>query len=98
MQGIAFGLLHSTAVTYVTTLSPDEIKASALTIATGMYMSLTGIVSPAVFGFINERYGLSTGYIIGVVLSATALLIFLVLSRGLKNQNLRQNREGDQQA
>lgn len=94
MQGIAFGLLHSTAVTYVTALSPDEIKASALTIATGMYMSLTGIVSPAVFGFINAQYGLSTGYILGIGLSAAALLVFLLMSRSSENRNLRPKEKG----
>ena len=78
INGLGYSLFLVASVSYIDALSPLEFKTSALTFATGVYGSASGIIGNFVSGIIIDSIGLINTFWYGVVFVAFSILLFAV--------------------
>ena len=76
MDGVGAGLFYATSSTYVFSLAPDHLKATAAT-CVGAMSSLSGVVGNLLGGMLSDRFGVQTYYLVMGLLGGAAALIFI---------------------
>ncbi|QEK13523.1 MFS transporter [Crassaminicella thermophila] len=88
LQGLSFGVFLTGAVYYIYSLAPQELKATAQTFGSAVYMGIGGIIGNYGGGWVIDHYGLKNLYHLGGYLSLgiTILFILSIYFRKMKKQ------------
>ncbi len=87
VQGLSYGLFLVSSVAYIDALSPVGLKTSALTLATAIYASASGIIGNLLTGVLIDSIGIINVYRYGSIVAATAVLLFFILYRTGKKKH-----------
>jgi PPP family 3-phenylpropionic acid transporter len=77
LQGPSFALFLTGAVYYIDSIAPDELKSTAQTLATSMFIGFSGIIGSYGGGWVIDHFGLNSLYHIGIWVSIAVTLLFL---------------------
>lgn len=77
LNGPSFALFLNGAVYYIDSLAPDKLKATAQTLATSLYVGISGIIGNYGGGWIIDNLRLTTLYYIGIYITVGITLVFL---------------------
>jgi MFS transporter, PPP family, 3-phenylpropionic acid transporter len=83
-NSLSFGIFLPTSVHYINRITPQRTKATALSLASSMYMGVSGILGSFFGGYISSLYGVRSlygGATIIAILVAIAFGIILLFSR-----------------
>ncbi|QZY55066.1 MFS transporter [Crassaminicella profunda] len=92
LQGLSFALFLTGAVYYIHFLAPQELKSTAQTFGSAIFMGGSGIVGNYGGGWVIEKFGLVNMYHMGTYLSFGITLFFVMgmyfrkLKEGNKNE------------
>lgn len=78
LQGPSFALFLTGTVYYIDSLAPQELKATAQTVAAALYSGVSGIIGSYGGGWIIDKFGLISLYHTGITLSLTITILFLL--------------------
>lgn len=85
LQGISFGIFLTSAMKYITLISPDGLQNTATTLAVAVYGGVGNIAGNAIGGLIADNFGVKMVYILSAILAACSAIIFLLF--GFKKNN-----------
>jgi PPP family 3-phenylpropionic acid transporter len=86
-HGVSFALFLIALVHYIDELAPEGLKSSALTIASAVYVGLSGMAGNALAGRLMDRLQIQPVYGIGALVVLAALGLFLLsLLPGLRKK------------
>lgn len=77
LNGAAFALFLNGAVYYIDSLAPDELKATAQTVATSLYVGASGIISSYGGGWVIDNLGLAALHRAGAYISLGITALFV---------------------
>ena len=77
INGVAFALFLNGAVYYIDFLAPDELKATAQTLATSLYVGLSGIIGNYGGGWVIDNLGIDTLHQAGAYISLGITILFI---------------------
>jgi len=77
MHSVTFGIYFVTALRYITTVIPDEYRASGQAVYAVVWTGFAGIISGTIGGNIYEQYGRGSFYQLGMILALVACGGFL---------------------
>lgn len=80
LNGSAFALFLNGTVYYIDSLAPGELKATAQTIATSLYVGASGIIGNYGGGWVIDHLGLSALYRAGVYITLGITILFIASS------------------
>ncbi|GGG15538.1 MFS transporter [Paenibacillus abyssi] len=78
MHSITFGIFFSTALRYMTTLIPDEFRASGQALYAVVWMGFSGLLSGLLGGYVLEQIGQTTFFYVAMGLSLLASAGFML--------------------
>jgi len=78
LQGPSFALFLTGTVYYIDSLAPQELKATAQTVAAALYSGISGIIGSYGGGWIIDQFGLISLYHIGIFLSLIITILFIL--------------------
>ena len=79
MNGLGYSVFLVASISYIDSLSPPEMKTSALTIATGIYGGASGIIGNFVSGIVIDSIGLIRSFLYGSAFVAFSIVFFIVI-------------------
>lgn len=86
LQGLSYGLFTASSVSYIDSLSPANMKTSALALANAIYLSFSAMIGSIVAGALMDSIGIMPVYFFGSILAAFAVALYLILyAIGKKN-------------
>ena len=77
-NSVSFGLFMPTSVHYISRIAPERRRATALTVASSLYMGFGGFVGNRLGGYIIDTWGISPLYAGATVLAAVAAAAFIL--------------------
>lgn len=92
LQGVCFGIFLSSALYYVDSMSPIELKATSQTIFGALYYGITGISGNFLGGIVTENFGLVSMFKVSFIVSASVFVLFVV-SLVLRGGYINKHRE-----
>lgn len=78
-NSLSFGIFLPTSVHYISRITPGRTKATALSLASSMYMGASGILGNLLGGFVIDYYGIRTLYGGAAALAAVVTVAFGVV-------------------
>ena len=78
IQGVSFGIFLSSALYYIDSMSPPELKATSQTVFGALYYGITGIAGNYLGGAITQKTGLLSMYKFSFIASFVVLIIFVI--------------------
>ncbi|MFC5651501.1 MFS transporter [Paenibacillus solisilvae] len=85
MHSISFGIYFSTALRYLSSIIPDEYRASGQAVYAVVFSGFAGLISGTIGGSVYEHFGRSTFFHLAMALALIASACFLV--KHLFNRN-----------
>ncbi|NHN31272.1 MFS transporter [Paenibacillus agricola] len=79
MHSISFGIFLFTVIRYIARIIPDQYRATGQAILAVTWSGIAGLLSGTLGGWLFRDFGPHTMYGVGALLSASALLGFLLL-------------------
>lgn len=79
-DGIGAGLYYAASATYVFSLAPDHLKATAQA-CFGAMSSLSGVVGNLVGGMVSNAFGVQSFYLIVSIIVAVSTVLFIITRR-----------------
>lgn len=76
LHGPSYALFLNGAVYYIDSLAPDDLKSTAQTLATSLYMGASGIMANFGGGWVIDNLGIRRLYSIGICIILVATLLF----------------------
>ncbi|MCT4618118.1 MAG: MFS transporter [Marinisporobacter sp.] len=86
LQGLSFALFLTGSVYYIYSLAPEELKSTAQTFGSAVFIGGSGIVGNYGGGWAIEHFGLVNMYNIGIYLSMAVTLFFMISMYFRKNK------------
>ncbi|MBW7476121.1 MFS transporter [Paenibacillus oenotherae] len=77
MHSITFGIYFITALRYISTIIPDEYRASGQAVYAVVFVGFSGLISGLVGGSVYEHFGKATFFQLAMLLALTASAGFL---------------------
>jgi len=78
LHALTFGAYHAASVTYISRVTPPQMKSTAQTLFAACTMGAGGLVGGAIGGRITGAFGFATLYLSFGVVALVALLLLLV--------------------
>lgn len=78
LHGPSFALFLNGSVYYIDSLAPDNLKSTAQTLATSLYMGLSGVIANFGGGLIIDNLGLKKLYSLGIIIILVGLFLFSI--------------------
>lgn len=78
-NSISFGIFLPTSVHYISRIAPVRLRATALTVASSMYMGIGGFIGNRLGGIVIDTWGIGSLYAGGAALAALATVGFTVV-------------------
>jgi PPP family 3-phenylpropionic acid transporter len=85
-SGPSYGIFALSSVIYVDSLSPPELKTSALTIAVSIYFGGSGILGNFLWGHAIDTIGIINSFYVSAAMALAAFLLFVILTRVAKKK------------
>lgn len=80
LNGLSFAMFLNGAVYYIDSLAPNELKATAQTLATSLYVGISGIIASYGGGWIIDHLGLSALYHAGACITLGIIILFMAFT------------------
>lgn len=77
LSGLAFGMQAAAYKTYIYNLAPEKYKVSCLSISESI-ISLSGVISAPIFGFVIMKFGTYSSIAMGLVIDIMAAIVIAV--------------------
>lgn len=88
MQAISYGLYLPSILFYITLITPDEMHATAITLAMSLGFGVSGVLGNMLGGVIAQQLGVGAVYYVFTIIAAFSLIVFRVsLKIGAKTEN-----------
>ncbi len=78
LNGLSYGLFLSGSIYYIDFLAPTELKATAQTVATGVYYGLSGVIGNVLSGSMITVFGIFSVYRVGAVIQLCVSALFIL--------------------
>ncbi|NMA07166.1 MAG: MFS transporter [Ruminococcaceae bacterium] len=85
-SGPSYGIFALSSVIYVDSLSPPELKTSALTIAVSIYFGGGGILGSFLWGRAIDTIGIINSFYASAGMALVAFLLFVIITRVAKKK------------
>jgi len=86
-SGPSYGIFALSSVIYIDSLSPPELKTSALTIATSIYLGGGGIIGSFLWGRAIDTIGIINSFYVSAGMALFAFLLFTAITRVAKKKD-----------
>ncbi|TCO78037.1 MFS transporter [Marinisporobacter balticus] len=87
LQGFSFALFLTGAVYYMDSLAPQELKATAQTVGSAVFIGMSGISGSYGGGWIIENYGIANLYYTGIYISVGITILYSLSMYFRKNKS-----------
>lgn len=81
LQGLAGALFLSGMLYYIDSITPAELRSTSFTLASSIYLGVSGIIGSYGGGYLIDNFGLNTVYITGIISGIIVTLLFIVSIR-----------------
>ena len=78
LNGLSFGLFLAGSIYYIDYLAPEELKATAQTVATGLYYGLSGVIGNVLTGNMITVFGIFSVYRVGAIIQLCVSALFIL--------------------
>lgn len=78
IHGFSYALFLVATVSYIDNLAPQGMKSTALTIASAIYIGLSGMVGNTITGRLMDSIGIRPVYLLGALATTLALVLFIL--------------------
>jgi len=91
LQGVGYSMFVVSSVTYIDSISPVDLKTSALTFATALYGGASGIFGNLFAGFLIDSVGIINAFRYGSIIVGFAVLLYFVLFNLVRKRHPEPN-------